>query len=101
MFASLGALPSVGLDEVDRRAARLTRVDRKYVVAAELADDLVVSLPAGTWSALEIDGSRVFGYESNYYDSQPPDYSNKSNRTYRHKGQPVVLLMSPLQLDHT
>lgn len=69
MFDSLGALPPVGLEEVDRLAARLTRVDRKYVVTAELADDLVVSLPAGTWSALEIDGSRLFGYESHYYDT--------------------------------
>ena len=58
----------IGLDELNARAALLTRVDAKYIVDGatfarleeRLADDFLV---------LEIDGLRRFTYETLYFDS--------------------------------
>src|SRR5829696_3687907 len=61
-------LSAVALDEMNDRAALQRRTDNKYVVAlddlAGLVDDL-----ADTHEALEIDGERVFDYESTYFDT--------------------------------
>src|SRR5215208_1297450 len=61
-------LSAVALDEMNDRAALQRRTDNKYVVAlddlAGLVDDL-----ADTHEALEIDGERLFDYESTYFDT--------------------------------
>ena len=64
----VGALPAVDLPTLDAGAALLTRVDRKYVVPLATFERLVGALGA-EWSALEIDGSRLFGYSSVYFDT--------------------------------
>ena len=63
-----GALRAISLDAMNERAALQRRIDQKYLVAIddvaqlldEVADDLEV---------LEIDGERVFDYESTYFDT--------------------------------
>lgn len=64
----LGRLTGVGLAELNAQAARLTRVDRKYLLRHTDATAVVADLPAEV-SALEIDGRRCFGYESVYFDT--------------------------------
>lgn len=58
----------VDLDTVNATASMLTRVDRKYVVTTAELDALLSEL-AGETRVLEIDGLRVFGYESTYFDT--------------------------------
>ena len=71
-LAGLAApLPSLGLAEVAESAALQTRVDRKYLVPTGTLTRLVAGLGGGL-SVLAIDGRRVFGYESIYFDT--PDY---------------------------
>src|SRR5205823_10839120 len=62
----------VALDELNSRAALLSRVDNKYILDAatitalfdRLADDFLV---------LEIDGRRLFTYHTVYFDSAELD----------------------------
>ena len=62
-------LPGVTLDEVIERAALQTRMDRKYLVTLpELA--AVLGELAGTAAALDIQGRRMFGYSSVYFDTE-------------------------------
>lgn len=68
----VGRLPAVDLSGLDSALALLTRVDRKYVVPLETFDRLVDALD-GDWQALEIDGSRLFGYTSTYFDTDRLD----------------------------
>jgi hypothetical protein len=68
---AVGVLPAIDLSALDAGAALLTRIDRKYVVPVEILERLVLSLD-DSWSALEIDGSRLFGYSSVYFDT--PDF---------------------------
>lgn len=51
----------------------LTRIDRKYLLQADVAADLVASLAAKGARALAIDGQSAFGYLSDYDDT--PDFS--------------------------
>jgi hypothetical protein len=71
----VGRLPAIGLSQLEAGASLLTRVDRKYVVALPSFARLVSELDED-WRALEIDGRRLFGYRSTYFDS--PDFA-----TYR------------------
>lgn len=64
----LDRLALIGLDELVEEAALLARVDRKYVVPAAALPDLLAAVPAST-RALEIDGTRRFGYRSTYLDT--------------------------------
>lgn len=64
----LDALAPVSLAELDAAASLQVRRDRKYLVPAATAAELVVRLAASA-RALEIDGRRTFGYESVYYDT--------------------------------
>ncbi len=66
--AVVGSLPAVDLPSLDAGAPLLTRVDRKYVVPLETFARLVHAL-GDEWSALEIGGSRLFGYSSVYFDT--------------------------------
>jgi hypothetical protein len=64
----VGALPAIDLPTLDAGAALLTRVDRKYVVPVAVFERLVSTLD-DSWTALEIDGQRLFGYSSVYFDT--------------------------------
>jgi hypothetical protein len=61
-------LPSVDLRTLDAGAALLTRIDRKYVVPIATFEQLLDGLD-GQWRALDIDGRRLFGYTSTYFDT--------------------------------
>ena len=61
-------LTPVSLDELDRRAALLRRVDTKYVVELETLHELLDRLPE-EHDVLEIDGRHEFGYETTYFDT--------------------------------
>ncbi|QDB79264.1 polyphosphate polymerase domain-containing protein [Georgenia wutianyii] len=69
---ALDHLPAVTLPELEARAARLTRVDRKYLLTYEEAEAVTAGLPADV-AALEIGGRRTFGYESVYLDTPAGD----------------------------
>jgi hypothetical protein len=61
-------LEAIGLDELVRRAALQTRVDRKYVLGRLEAAEVLAALDPST-RILEIDGSRSASYESVYFDT--------------------------------
>ena len=71
----VGRLPAIDLATLEREAALLRRVDRKYVVPVATLERLLETLDDG-WRVLDIDGCRLFGYTSTYFDS--PDLA-----TYR------------------
>ena len=58
----------IALAAVNARAALESRVDRKYVVAWEVVEQLAERLRE-THAILEIGGARTFGYRTLYYDS--------------------------------
>ncbi|MBE4718766.1 polyphosphate polymerase domain-containing protein [Pseudarthrobacter sp. AB1] len=70
--SSLSGLPAVGLDELNSEAALQTRVDRKYVVPEDLAQELLATFDAEV-RVLEMDGSRCFSYDSVYFDTAQLD----------------------------
>lgn len=61
-------LTAISLDALNGSAELLVRVDRKYIIGHHLLDDLI-----GDWrhelSVLQIDGRRVFGCTSTYFDT--------------------------------
>ncbi|MEE1621699.1 polyphosphate polymerase domain-containing protein [Zafaria sp. Z1313] len=61
-------LEPIGLEELNEAAALQTRIDRKYVVDAGLANALFAGLPRDT-RVLEIGGLRRFRYDSVYFDT--------------------------------
>jgi hypothetical protein len=73
--ALVGGLPAIDLATLEREAALLRRLDRKYVVSVTTFEHLLQTLH-DDWRALDIDGCRLFGYTSTYFDS--PDLA-----TYR------------------
>lgn len=68
VVSNLGSLRPVGLEELNSEAALQTRVDRKYVVPARLAGQLLATFRADV-RVLEMDGSRSFAYDSVYFDT--------------------------------
>lgn len=62
------ALPAIGLDELNERAALQDRIDVKYIVTLAQLEALVERLTPA-YRALEIDGQRAFGYRTTYYDT--------------------------------
>lgn len=72
VVGSLHRLPAVGLDELNVEAALQTRVDRKYVLPEDLAQDLLATFDAEV-RVLEMDGSRCFAYDSVYFDTAELD----------------------------
>lgn len=65
--AAVDRLPSVTLAELNDTAALLTRIDRKYVIAAGELDAVVTGIDG--LRVLEIDGRRTSRYESTYLDT--------------------------------
>jgi hypothetical protein len=63
----VSALSPVTLDEVDQRSALRRRVDTKYVMTRERLGELVGDVDG--YDVLEIDGRRIFAYESVYFDT--------------------------------
>lgn len=64
----LGDLAPIGLTALNAEAALQTRLDRKYVIAADRLDE-VLDRVAGLTRVLEIDGQRTFAYRSVYFDT--------------------------------
>ena len=64
----LDAFAPIGLGELDARTALQDRVDVKYVVDARQFEGLLAGL-APTHRALDIDGRRLFAYETVYFDT--------------------------------
>ena len=58
----------VSLDELDERAALLKRVDNKYAVERDRFAELLDRLQSDH-QVLEIEGRRVFGYRTTYFDT--------------------------------
>ena len=81
-WPGLDLLPAVGLAELVERSALQTRVDRKYAVDGTTAGILLDLAPAGT-RALDIDGSREFGYTSVYLDT--PDLLGYHRAAHRRR----------------
>ena len=65
---TLADLETISLDELNERAAMLTRVDRKYIVDAETAAKVLSTLDADA-SVMDINGQRDFAYDSVYFDT--------------------------------
>jgi hypothetical protein len=82
------ALPGVGLDEVLSEAALQTRIDRKYLLTPEQFEELGRRI-SGSFRVLDIDGRRVFGYESVYFDTPALDLfrAHKQGRRRRYKAR--------------
>jgi hypothetical protein len=59
---------TVGLAEVVEQAARLTRVDRKYLVGRDVAAAFLAGLP-DTFRLLEVGGRSATTYSSIYFDT--------------------------------
>ena len=77
VVGAVGAFSAIDLGSLESGAALLSRVDRKYVVPVTTLERLAAELRGrDDWAALEIDGRRLFGYESVYFDT--PDLA-----TYR------------------
>jgi VTC domain len=70
--ASLRHLSAIGLEELNAAAALQTRVDRKYVLPALQATQLLGAFEAEL-RILEMDGKRTFGYDSVYFDTPQLD----------------------------
>ena len=68
----LADLDVIGLDEMNERAAMLTRVDRKYALDATQASAILSRLPEET-RVLQIGGQVSQGYASTYYDTPDMD----------------------------
>jgi hypothetical protein len=62
------ALRAVSLDDMNERAALQRRTDHTYLVPIDALVDLVADL-GERHEVLEIDGERLFDYESTYFDS--------------------------------
>ncbi|WP_188785142.1 polyphosphate polymerase domain-containing protein [Nocardioides phosphati] len=61
-------MAGLGLEEVNERAALMTRVDRKYFVDASTLDRFF-DLVDDDFAVLEIGGKRLMGYHSTYFDT--------------------------------
>ena len=63
-------LRAVTLDELNDAASLQTRVDRKYLVDADVVAELITEFRG---AVLEIDQQRHFGYETTYFDTDDFD----------------------------
>jgi len=76
----------ISLAETTDQAALQTRIDKKYLLPISLLGHVLDDLGAGL-RALEIDGLRVFGYESVYFDTPRLQFyrDHVQGRRLRHK----------------
>lgn len=68
ILTALEGLADISLDELVAEAALLTRIDRKYLVAAQQAPEVLAGLPRST-RVLTIDDRRAARYASTYFDT--------------------------------
>ena len=78
------ALAPIGLGDLNRRAALLTRVDRKYVLGLEEARR-VLALVDPASRLLSIDGLDVSAYSTTYYDTPGLDAFSMTARPRRRR----------------
>jgi len=64
---NLDSFTSLDLQELDRKASLLSRVDNKYIVRGELSANGIKKLQE-EFDVLSIDNKRIFGYENIYFD---------------------------------
>jgi VTC domain len=62
-----GGLASLGLDELNAKAAMLERLDNKYIVPGTILRESLEYL-AQAFDVLEIEGKRAFTYDTRYFD---------------------------------
>ena len=81
-------LDGVGLADVLSEAALQTRVDRKYLLTPDEFQELARRVGT-TFRVLDIDGRRVFGYESVYFDTRQLDLfrAHRQGRRRRYKAR--------------
>ena len=83
---NLTNLERISLDEMNARAAMLTRVDRKYVVPTHRLDELIALMNPAT-QVLEIQGAIEQRYASCYFDTPElhsfMDTAHKRRRRYK------------------
>ena len=72
------------LEELNTAAGLLTRVDRKYLVGATTAQD-VIDVLAERARVLDIDGRRSFSYASTYFDTPALDSYHRAARKRRRR----------------
>ena len=65
---STGRLTPTTLEELNAAAGLLARIDRKYLITADAAQDVIDAL-ADRALVLDIDGCRCFSYASTYFDT--------------------------------
>ena len=82
-MSAIDRLPAVTLAELNAEAELLTRVDRKYVIAADELGAVVTDI-AGL-RVLEIDGRRASRYESTYLDTVDLDSWTASAHRHRRR----------------
>ncbi|ADD44543.1 major facilitator superfamily MFS_1 [Stackebrandtia nassauensis DSM 44728] len=82
MRGATSGLPGVGLDELNATAALTNRVDDKFLVPTSVAVDALAPLAGPGTRILQIDGRRVFGYRSTYFDT-PDLWTFRSHRQQR------------------
>lgn len=80
--ALVAGLPSISLAELMERAELLQRTDRKYIVSAEQLQELLRGL-GDEVRVLEMQGHRVFRYESVYFDT--PDRASYRYAAHRRR----------------
>jgi hypothetical protein len=69
LATSVRRFAPVDLADLAGEADLQVRVDRKYLLSADAAGDLLAALDVDAAMVLEINGSRRFGYESHYFDT--------------------------------
>jgi hypothetical protein len=81
-----GGFQPVSLDALDERASLQRRVDIKYLVPLDRLAQVSDAL-RGDYEILEIDGQRVFEYESTYFDTSALDsfHDHIASRRPRYK----------------
>lgn len=90
LAAVVAALPTIGLESLNRQAALQVRHDRKYIVPLPVATELVTwagtgAAGVGQARALEVAGSTASPYDSTYYDTLELAAYRMAVRRHRHR----------------
>jgi len=83
LATSVQRFAPVGLADLAVEADLQVRVDRKYLLSADVAGALLAALDPEAAMVLEIDGRRQFGYESHYLDT--PALTSYRSTAQRHR----------------
>ncbi|REE04469.1 polyphosphate polymerase domain-containing protein [Citricoccus muralis] len=88
--AAVATLPTLDLESMNLQAALQVRHDRKYIVPAPVATDLVLwagtgRAGVGQAMALEVAGTTESPYDSTYYDTPALEAYRMAARRHRHR----------------